>query len=424
VPRPPSSFPPAREVEAGWFGFVPSYRLATFRTAVALLTIVFHVPKFNVFIYDYTASAFHVPPTFAWLPGPTPLLGALLAGLQYVAAAGLLLGVGASTAAWFLAVVGLYVMLLDPEYYSHNAHFHLTLLALVGCARDRISLRRLIGGRDADARCPGWPERLVRIQVAIVFFYAALDKVLSPFWGFSGRRLLALQVAEHGLGLNWIQRLNQAAARTAPALLSVGTIAIEFFLAAAALLRPLWHVGLVVGMVFIIYLEFLVKPGLFTWDMLAAGLLFLPAGDGGWQAHSDRHCAACRRTEAVLLRLDWLRRLREIPGDHKGGGLRESARLELVSPRGRAYHGFEAVRILPTILVGPLFVVVALARFGGGFLSARGLGSWDVLPYVLLAGYLTLWVPGVDRVLGRPLLAIFGVHTCHPRSLDPPSSRG
>jgi hypothetical protein len=120
VSRPPSSFPSAGEPGAGWFGLVPSYRLATFRTAVALLTIVFHVPKFNVFIYDYTASAFHVPPAFAWLPAPTPLLGVLLAGLQYVAATGLLLGVGASVSAWFVAVVGLYVMLLDPEYYSHN----------------------------------------------------------------------------------------------------------------------------------------------------------------------------------------------------------------------------------------------------------------------------------------------------------------
>jgi hypothetical protein len=424
VSRPPSSFPSAGEPGAGWFGLVPSYRLATFRTAVALLTIVFHVPKFNVFIYDYTASAFHVPPAFAWLPAPTPLLGVLLAGLQYVAAAGLLLGVGASVSAWFIAVVGLYVMLLDPEYYSHNGHFHLTLLALVGCARDGISLRRLIGGRDADARCPGWPERLVRIQVAIVFFYAALDKVLSPFWGFSGRRLLALQMAEHGLGLNWLQRLNQAAARTAPALLSVGTIAIEFFLAVAALLRPLWRVGLVVGILFITYLEFLVKPGLFTWDMLAAGLLFLPAGDGGWQLHSDPHCAACRRTRAVLLRLDWLRRLREIPREHDGGALRGTPGLEVVSPRGRIFRGFHAVRILPTILVGPLFVVMALARFGGGFLSARGLGSWDVLPYVLLAGYLALWIPGLDRLLERPLVAAFGVHTERARHLDPPSSRG
>src|SRR5262250_3409485 len=240
VLRPPSSFPPARCREAGWFDLVPAYRLATFRTAVALLTVVFHVPKFNVFIHDYTASAFHVPPAFAWLPVPGPVLGGLLAGLQYLAAAGLLLGVGAGTSAWFLAVAGFYVMLLDPEHYSHNAHFHLTLLALIGCSGDRISLPRLIGGGDADARCPAWPERLVRVQVAIVFFYAALDKVLSPFWGFSGQRLLALQMAEHGLGLNWIQRLNQAATHTAPAALSVATIAVEFFLAAAALLRSLW----------------------------------------------------------------------------------------------------------------------------------------------------------------------------------------
>lgn len=82
MPRPPSSFPPARKPEGGWFGFVPSYRLATFRTAVALLTVVFHVPKFNVFIHNYTASAFHVPPAFAWLPvpGPIPLVPKLHLG--------------------------------------------------------------------------------------------------------------------------------------------------------------------------------------------------------------------------------------------------------------------------------------------------------------------------------------------------------
>ena len=424
VLRPPSSFPPARCREAGWFDLVPAYRLATFRTAVALLTVVFHVPKFNVFIHDYTASAFHVPPAFAWLPVPGPVLGGLLAGLQYLAAAGLLLGVGAGTSAWFLAIAGFYVMLLDPEHYSHNAHFHLTLLALIGCARDGISLRRLIGGGDADARCPRWPERLVQIQVAIVFFYAALDKVLSPFWGFSGQRLLALQMAEHGLGLNWIQRFNQTAAQEAPALLSVATIAIEFFLAAAALLRSLWRVGLVVGFLFISYLEFLVKPGLFAWDMFAAGLLFLPAGDGGWRVPHDPHCAACRRIGVVLLRLDWLRRLRGVPCEHEAGAPRRMPGLELVSPTGRTFRGFDAVRILPAILVGPLFVVMAGARFGGEFLSARGFGPWDVLPYVLLMAYLALWLPGADRVLEWPWQAALGAHAKQVGHLDPPSSQG
>jgi hypothetical protein len=179
----------------------------------------------------------------------------------------------------------------------------------------------------------------------------------------------------------------------------------------------------VVGILFITYLEFLVKPGLFTWDMLAAGLLFLPAGDGGWEVPADPQCAACRRTGAVLLRLDWLRRLREISREHENGGPQGTPGLELVSPGGRIFRGFDAIRILPTILLGPRFVVMAVARFGGGFLSARGLGSWDVVPYVLLAGYLALWIPGVNRVLGPPLLAAFGAHRCHARSLDPPSSR-
>jgi hypothetical protein len=81
------------------------------------------------------------------------------------------------------------------------------------------------------------------------------------------------------------------------------------------------------------------------------------------------------------------------------------------------------MRILATIL-GARCSCMALARFGGGFLSARGLGSWDVLPYMLLAGYLALWIPGVDRLLERPLVAAFGVHTERARHLDPPSPRG
>jgi len=47
-----------------------------------------------------------------------------------------------------------------------------------------------------------------------------------------------------------------------------------------------------------------------------------------------------------------------------------------------------------------------------------------VLPYVLLTGYLALWIPGLDRLLERLLLAAFGVHTERARHLDPPSSRG
>jgi hypothetical protein len=424
VPRPPRSVLPEDSFGNGWFGAVPSCRFATFRVAVAVTTLVFHVPKFNGFIRDYTASAFHVPPAFGWLPILTPTAGAALAVLQYVAAGGLLLGVGVPTGGWFLAAAGFYILLLDPEHYSHNAHFHLTLLALLGCSRDGLTLTRLIRAGAAAARCPAWPERLVRLQIGIVFFYAALDKVFSPFWGISGTRLPALVVAEHGLGLSLLQRLNQVVTQAAPAALSVATIALEFFLAAAAVFRPLWQTGLVVGFVFIAYLEFLVAPGLFTWDMFAAGILFLPAADGGWQALLDPHCPSCRRRRTLLSGLDWLRRFRYVPREATAISTGACPGLQLVSPRGQTLWGFDALRVQPAILAGPAFVVMAVARFGGGFLAARGAGPWGALPYILLAAYLALWVPGVARHLGRPLYAAVGTHARAPRNLDPPSPPG
>ncbi|HZV96466.1 MAG TPA: HTTM domain-containing protein [Candidatus Nitrosocosmicus sp.] len=405
----------------GWFVPVPSCRFATFRVALAFTTLVFHVPKFNGLLASYAASAFHVPPAFAWLPILTPAAAAVLALLQYAAAAGLLLGLAVPPCGWFLAGLGFYVMLLDPEHYSHNAHFHVTLLALLGCSQDGLSLARLVRERAAAARCAAWPERLARLQVGIVFFYAAFDKVFSPFWGLEGTRLGALRMADHGLGFGLLQRLNRAVMRTAPAALSVATIAVEFFLAAAAVFRPFWRAGLVVGFMFVAYLEFLVAPGLFTWDMLAAGILFLPAGDGGWQVFHDSRCAACRRRLTLLSWLDWLRRCRYVV---RGDASDDCPGIALVSPRGRPVSGFEAVRVLPAILAGPTFIVMALSRFGGGYLAARIASEWDDLPYVLLLAYLALWMPGVARYLGRPLHAALGAHARAPRNLDPPSSPG
>jgi hypothetical protein len=391
--------------------------------ALAFTTLVFHVPKFNGLIGDYAASTFHVAPAIGWLPILTPAAGAALAVLQYLAAGGLLLGVAVSGCGWFLAGAGFYVMLLDPEHYSHNAHFHLTLLALLGCSRDGLSLARLVRDAAAAARCPAWPERLVRLQIGIVFFYAALDKVFSPFWGLSGTRLGALRMVDHGLGLALLQRLNQAVTRAAPAALSVATIAIEFFLAAAAVFRPLWRVGLVVGFVFIAYLEFLVAPGLFTWDMFAAGILFLPAADGGWQVLHDPRCVVCRRRMRWLSGLDWLRRCQYVRREDDSRS-EACPGLQLVSPGGRIVSGFDALRLLPAILAGPTFIVMALARFGGGFLAARSAGPWDALAYILLAAYLALWVPSVGRYLGRPIHAALATHARAPRNLDPPFPPG
>jgi Vitamin K-dependent gamma-carboxylase len=404
VPSPPRGADPSGR-DAGWFAPVPAYRLASFRIALAVTTVALHVPKINGFIATSAVSSFHVPPAFAWLPLLPPFAGAVLPPLQYAAAAGLLLGVWPRVSAWLLVAVGAWVTLLDPQHYSHNAHFHLTLLALAGCSSDGLSLRRLLRDDDASARCPAWPEHLVRLQVAIVFFYAALDKVFSPFWGATGPVFSGLRMADHGFGLGMLQSLNRRVLGAIPGVLSVATILTEFFLAAVALVPRLWPVGLLVGLGFVVSIEFLLAPGLFAWDLLVAGLVFLPAGDRGWTVMYSPSCADCRRNRAILSLLDWLRRLRWVaiatPAQREAAASFAEAsgmpRIHLRSPRDRAFRGLGALRALPLVLAPPVVVLLVVARFGGGFLAARGYGPWDDLPFLLLGAYLASWLAEIGR---------------------------
>jgi len=400
MPRPRLTAP--ERFWSGWFDVVPAYRLATLRVLLAVITLVFHVPKFNRMIADYTASSFHVPPAFSWIPVLSPAGGMALMLAQDVAAWGLLLGWAPRLCAWLLAGAGFYVMSLDPEFFAHNAHFHLTLLALIGCSADRVSLRRLLAEDDAGSRCPAWPERLVGIQLAIVFFYAAVDKILSPYWGLSGASLAAQHLSTRGPAFDRLQRMNEAALPVLAGALSVVTIVLEGFVAAAFLIRALRPIGIVVTALFVLYLEFVLKPGAFAWDVLAALLVFVPAGDRAWQVAYDPACRTCRGNRALLSPLDWLRRLRWTPMEDATSSAARGE-LELVSPWGRVRSGFDALRVLPIALPGPFLLALIVARFGGGFLAARGYGAWDDLPFLMLLGWLTLWVPGLARVLGQPI---------------------
>jgi len=371
---------------------------------LAVTSLVFHVPKFNRFIDAYTSSAYHVPPPLALVPPLGQGAGAMLMMLNYGAAAGLLLGLYPRLCAWFLAAIGFYVMTLDPEYYAHNAQFHLTLLALIGCSSDRLSLWRLLNAQqhDSDETCPAWPERLIQVQLSIVFFYAALDKVFNPHWGVSGAVLATLAVRDHAPGLASLQALNQAVIRAFPGAVSALTTALEFFLAVAFFFRSLWRVSIVVALAFMIYLEFLLRPGVFAWDTVAALIVFVPSADRSWRLMDNPQPAARRWSAALLLRLDWLKRLGSVPIDAQHCvGDTTWLRLNLVSPRGREYRGLAAVRMLPIVLPGPFFVVMAMARFGGGFLGSLGYGPWYDLPFIGLAGWLLLWTPSAMRIVAR-----------------------
>jgi len=268
---------------------------------------------------------------------------------------------------------------------------------------------------DATARVPAWQEKLVRAQLAIVFFFTALDKALSPGWGLSGARIATLEANDQlkhprGAPLSWIALLHVTATQRMPALLSIGTIAMEGFLALAFVVRRLWPIAAVVGFAFAAYLQFAVKQSYFAWSLAAALVVLLPAGDRGWTVLYDGDCALCLSSRRIVGSLDWLRRLRwetiATADLHRLGVEAAAARREMhiVSPRGIVRRGFDAVRLLPLLLPGPLLVALVVLNYDAGGPVLGVVHHYEAVFYVLGA-FLLLWLPGVSRLIGQPLYA-------------------
>lgn len=277
-PKRKETLTPEADPDAGWFAKVPAYRLATFRVVIAVLSMVAYSGHIEEMIRGPLAYSFH-DPVVPWLP-PLSLGGArLLRVLWPLGCWGLLLGIFPRVSAAILSGAGWYLFLLDSRHYGFNLQFHLCLLTLLTLSPDRLPLWRLVRQEDGRARCEAWVERLIRSQVAIVFFYAALDKIFSPFWGLTGRILRELPLVPHGNLFAWMELLCRSLLQTFPGVISVGVIGLEFFLAFGMLFRPFWGVTIAVGFGFAVALEFLVRPDLFAWDLLAVLILSVPSGD-------------------------------------------------------------------------------------------------------------------------------------------------
>lgn len=386
---------------AGWFDAVPACRLASFRVCIAVSTLLFHLPHTARLIETYAATSFHLPMQ-PWVPPLPAILAGPLVLLRYAAAMGLLVGFLPRLSAAFLALSGAYVFMLDEMHYSHHVQFHLLLLFLLAFSRDRLPLPRLMRPAAAEATCPAWPERLIRLQVVIIFVFTALDKAFSPAWGLSGARISVLDLKHYGRSLRWLETIHRALVFRVPALFSIATILVEFAIPLALLVRRLRP--LVVGLLvlFAVYLEFAVEQNYFAWDMLAAALVFLPAGDRSYAVQWNGSERVRSVLSAILLRLDWLRRMRHVealkPAPRRLTWLRPP--LELIAPIGRRLSGWVAVAWLILLMAPPLYVFASLARF----LLRDGLvGRWQAgEPLFLAFGLMLMFWAAALWQLRRP----------------------
>ena len=148
-------------------------------------------------------------------------------------------------------------------YHSHNGFLHLLLLPQVALSTEGLALRRLAGGRDTDATCPAWPERLLRLQLAIVYFHTSIDKMFSPDWGLGGLRLTHVESTRVLPGVADLERWTAAAIAAVPELMSLAVIVGEMFLAIGLSLRPLWPLAMGANIDFALLLQFLLVPAMF-----------------------------------------------------------------------------------------------------------------------------------------------------------------
>lgn len=310
-------------------------------------------------------------PYVAWAPRVTDGLAWMLIGLWVVSATALLLGWRTRLAAAVLTATIAAVLLLDQQLYSNHLYLIVLVCGLLTVADSGAALSldaRRIGER---LEVSGWPIWLLRLQVSLVYGYAALSKLNPDF--LSGSVVASYLRREGPLAMPDSWRFLE------PMLvLSVLAIGTEAFLSVALWSRRWRPAALVVALALHVGITGWLEPTyqllVFSVVTLPLLVLFLDAAPAGRVVVWDDGCGFCAEWVRWFRRLDWLAALRFVPRTElaaSGVAVSEDAAaraLQLVSGK-RVHGGFAAVgrvlEILPiSFLWAPLLRLPPIAWVG------------------------------------------------------------
>jgi predicted DCC family thiol-disulfide oxidoreductase YuxK len=302
----------------------------------------------------------------------------MLAVLGAVASCAFVLGLWTSSSGALLAFALGGILVADQQLYSN--HLYLLLLTVVlltiGGAGASISLdasRR--GAAPEEATVPAWPAFLLRIQISIVYAYAALAKVNTVY--LSGSVVASYLRTDGFLGLPAEWR-----AFAPMFVLSLLAILSEAFLA-VALWIPRWRptafvVGLGLHAAITVWLVPTYQLFIYSLVILPLYLLFIPSVRGSYAVVWDDSCSFCTQWVRWARRLDWLGALRFVRSSNESeiASLSVSRReadiaLQLVRPDGTRAAGFDAVRGIAELT--PICFLWAPLL---GLPPVRAIGSW------------------------------------------------
>jgi hypothetical protein len=120
-----------------------------------------------------------------------------------------------------------------------------------------------------------WAQRMIQIQLCLLYFAAFCTKVKSPVW-LNGT---ALYYVYH---LDSLRRFPVPAWFLYPTMLKLeswSALALEFSLGALLWVKGLRYILLALGLLFHLWLEYSLNIALFQWDVLSAYILFVDPAD-------------------------------------------------------------------------------------------------------------------------------------------------
>lgn len=285
-------------------------------------------------------------PYAEWLPAVTDLPAGLVLGAWLLAAAAFTVGVWTTLAGATLTVLLAAVLLADQQLYSNHLYLLTILVGLLTVARAGSAVSVDSRGGAGQDELPGWAPWLIRVQVSIVYLFAALSKVTGTF--LSGTVVAVTLRSDGPLAIPAGWRTFEPMAT-----LSILAILTELFLA-GALWIPGWRrtafvVGLGLHLGIAIWFVPTAELVVFALIILAPYLFFLRAPVRGAVVAWDDSCGFCRSWVTLFRRLDWLAALRFVPSSDAAalaelGIPRHDAdrALQLVAD-GRREQGFGAV---------------------------------------------------------------------------------
>jgi predicted DCC family thiol-disulfide oxidoreductase YuxK len=397
-----------RTWSAIWFQDIPTTPLEIVRIGIGA-AVLFHFTMATPFLFDLWGDTGWVPPNFAHVYIQAPWMQSVLfyftAPWQWIGFHALFLFCCAAfTVGWRTSWVK-WIVLLGQISYDHR---NLTIVygadSIIACllfilclapagraiSLDRVRAVRAAKRKNLTATLPPYTSqwagactRLIQLQMAILFFYSATDKLRVDEWWGGDAIWLATSTYEfyHPVLLHLLAQhywmVNIA---------TYATLLIELafpFLIWQRATRPY----LLCGAVFIhLLFGILLRLIYFSFAMIVGHMSFLYpdwlSRLGAWWKHKigdmemiyDGDCGFCVRSMAWFLAFDGVaqirvRNFRTDPSPVVSNASLQSA-LFTVLPDGRALPGFEAYRYVVIRVPGlwwlaPLFYIPGVSRLFG-----------------------------------------------------------